>query len=958
MASSAELALIMSLVDEVTGTAEKVKGSLKDVGEEARGLKGTLNEAFGGLAKIGGGMIIGGIGAAAAAVTGLGAAALAAGMDFDSAFDTLIQQTGASGEELEALKADVTTVFKSLPVDIGAAAEVIAQLNMGLDVTGATAQQLASQLLMIGTADAATTTALYTQTINSWGVANTDAAATLDQIYRASQLSGAGVDELLASVNQNGVALRAMGFDLTESVGLLASWEKAGISSGAMVSGMSRAMKEFADAGIPAREGLIDTIQAIDELGPGAEATAMAIEAFGSRAGPQLAQAIAEGRLSMHEFTEAMQDSEGAILNTAQATMDFPEKLQEMKNMAQTALAPIGLAIMDIVSKLLESLMPAFERLTGWLEGTLAPAVDAAMPHIEALITAFGALLSGDTEAFWSGITEGLPALEELQGVWDRVWGNIQTTFEILIGVVSGHIETFKLLFSGDLMGAWENLTATWAEAIGKIWPMLEETFGPIVTNITGWLQNEIPLAIEGAKAFVTEKLWPVLAEMIAKAVDWLQTEAPVLAADLGSKIGNAIQQGVTWIKDNIGPHAVALWNGIKEMLSSAWVNLQTEAPVLAADLGSKIGNAIQQGVTWVKDNIGPHAVALWNGIKEMLSSAWVNLQTEAPALAADLGSKIGNAIQQGVTWVQDNVGPYAAQVWTSLKTMLMNAWAYLTTEGPTIGADLGNNLGTAIRTGIQWIRDNVGPLAADLWAGIKEVFSKGVAEFSENHEALGANAGEVVGKIIRFAIGGLLLGAAELGKLLFQGMTAVFEFLTTTDWSAVMSQVAETIKRIFAGGTTESGKEGEMTGLLLSFFRSFLDGFMTGLTGDPQWANKLSDFFRGLIDSAKQAILDKIGEIEQAGKDLIAGFVEGIKGAPGAVADAAKDVASGVVNAVRGFLDAKSPSRVMIDIGKDTMTGLAMGIDQGQAKVLEKVGEFLLGLSAMFGVLTGQDMG
>ncbi|MBM3188977.1 MAG: hypothetical protein FJZ90_09690, partial [Chloroflexi bacterium] len=491
----------------------------------------------------------------------------------------------------------------------------------------------------------------------------------------------------------------------------------------------------------------------------------------------------------MHEFTEAMQDSEGAILNTAQATMDFPEKLQVMKNMAQTALAPIGLSIMDIVSKLLESLMPAFERLTGWLEGTLAPAVDAAMPHIETLITAFGALLSGDTEAFWSGITEGLLGLGEAFGVsreqLQPFLEGLQATATAIASFVSEHAEALKaaLIAIGAVLAA---------------------------AAIAG--------AILGIGAAIAALANPVTA--IILAVGLLAT---------------------AWSEN---------WGGIQE---------KTQAVI------DFIMGIIGPAVEFIQGLWAEHGEA----IKATASGAWEAIKTGSSA------------------------------AWEFLKTNTSAGWDAVKGAYETSSEFIKTQVNTAL-TAIRGFWDEHGETITGIVEGFLDV----------------------------------LKGAFDTGLNLIRGVFETFKKLLTGDWEGAGKELEETARQ----------------------FLTDIANVFTTLKSTV--VNAAKAVFSEAIEAAKKAITDKIGEIEQAGKDLIAGFVEGIKGAPGVVADAAKGVASGVVNAVRGFLDAKSPSRVMIDIGKDTMTGLAMGIDQGQAKVLEKVGEFLLGLSAMFGVLTSQDMG
>lgn len=70
-------------------------------------------------------------------------------------------------------------------------------------------------------------------------------------------------------------------------------------------------------------------------------------------------------------------------------------------------------------------------------------------------------------------------------------------------------------------------------------------------------------------------------------------------------------------------------------------------------------------------------------------------------------------------------------------------------------------------------------------------------------------------------------------------------------------------------------------------------------------------------------------GMLVSAGRDLIMGLVNGIKGAVGAAADAAADAAKAAIGAAKSFLGIGSPSRVFEALGRDTVRGMVRGIDR-----------------------------
>jgi hypothetical protein len=84
---------------------------------------------------------------------------------------------------------------------------------------------------------------------------------------------------------------------------------------------MRIAMGKFAKDGVPMRDGLDKTIETIQKLGPGAEATSLAMETFGARAGPDMAAAILEGRFEVGALLDDLASSTDTIGQAAADTL-------------------------------------------------------------------------------------------------------------------------------------------------------------------------------------------------------------------------------------------------------------------------------------------------------------------------------------------------------------------------------------------------------------------------------------------------------------------------------------------------------------------------------------------------------------------------------------------------------------------------------------------------------------
>lgn len=80
-----------------------------------------------------------------------------------------------------------------------------------------------------------------------------------------------------------------------------------------------------------------------------------------------------------------------------------------------------------------------------------------------------------------------------------------------------------------------------------------------------------------------------------------------------------------------------------------------------------------------------------------------------------------------------------------------------------------------------------------------------------------------------------------------------------------------------------------------------------------------------------------------QLAKDMINGLVNAIKGLGSFVADAAKDIGTSILDGIKGVLKIQSPSRVMQEVGKNTVQGTVLGMKKmlpQVSKISKELGE------------------
>ena len=283
------------------------------------------------------------------AIGAMGVVGLKIGDEYKAATDSIRTGTGATGDALAALEGSFKSVATRVPDSLGIVAQAVADVNTRTGATGEQLEKLSesfidvSRLLKIDTASAiASVTRLY----GDWGIAAMDQVATNDLLLRASQASGMQLDKLAQQMVQFGAPLRNIGVEFEGAVAMLSKWEKEGVNTELALGGLKIALGEFAKEGVDAKEGLDDLIGRIVDADTAAQAMALGVSKFGSRAGPDMVAAIREGRFEFADFTDQLVNGTETVQRLSDDTRDMGDTIREALNRAKVAIGPFtdGLA--------------------------------------------------------------------------------------------------------------------------------------------------------------------------------------------------------------------------------------------------------------------------------------------------------------------------------------------------------------------------------------------------------------------------------------------------------------------------------------------------------------------------------------------------------------------------------------------------------------------------------------
>lgn len=519
------MATIATLVVKIVGDASDLVDSLGKT-------QGIAGKAVGGLSAIGGGLVVGALGAATAAATTLGVAAWNSAETIDQAYDTIQIQTGATGQTLKGLQDSFDTVFKNVPTEAGQAADVISGLNQKLGLTGPVLDESSIKLLkmtdLLG-GDAKTNAALFGRTIQDAGIPVDEAGVLLDKLFVASQKSGLGVDTLMQSLVQFGAPMRNMGFDLDTSIALFAKWSKEGVNAELVMGSLRIAAGKFAKDNIPLNEGLADAITKIKGAKDASEALVIAQGIFGARAAGDMAAAIREGRFDIDEMTAALAASNGAINKTAASTADWGEKWMMFMNRLTLSLSPIGEVMRGIADKAMDMLNAFLEKpevqkaisdLGIWIE-EMAKKAEEWIPKVQkwfedlwkwfednqGVIVAVLAVI-GAAIVVW--------AISTAIALAPVIWGMMPILIVLVLIGIAAYI----------LYLAWTENWGGIREKTAEVWEWLE----PKLQNLVTWFKTDLPEALKTLANYIQETLLPAIRDgwagiegRVQQAVDFIK---------------------------------------------------------------------------------------------------------------------------------------------------------------------------------------------------------------------------------------------------------------------------------------------------------------------------------------------------------------------------------------------------------------------------------------------------
>ena len=306
---------------------DDAEGEIEDTTEATEKMSDGFTVAKGVMANL----VAEGIKACISALKDLATGAYEAYEAFDEGQDRIVAATGTTGASLEGLKESYTNVMQTVITESSTAGDAIGAVNTKFGLTGEELEDLTTKFIKfadLNGTDVVSSIYSVQSACAAWGIEAEDTEDLLDLMNATSQKTGVSVDSLSSSLTTNAAALKDMGLSVDEAVTFLGNLEVSGVDSSTVLAGVKKALANASKEGKTTAEALAELQEAMESSDSTAEATVAAMELFGSKAGPAIAEACQNGRLNFSDLGEAMTDYQGNIDETYEATQDGSDKIK------------------------------------------------------------------------------------------------------------------------------------------------------------------------------------------------------------------------------------------------------------------------------------------------------------------------------------------------------------------------------------------------------------------------------------------------------------------------------------------------------------------------------------------------------------------------------------------------------------------------------------------------------
>ena len=653
----------------------------------------------------------------------VGAGAISVASDFEASMSKVSALSGATGEDLEKLKAKAKEMGATTKFSATESADALSYMALA----GWDTEQSISALpgvLDLATASEmglAEASDMVTDYLSAFGEEADQAGRMADVLSYAQANSNTSTQQLGEAFKNCAVNANAFGLDIEQTTALLGKLgdqglkgSEAGTALNAVFRDMSSKMKDGAiaigEATVKVTDAngnfrdmvdiIADVERATDGLGESEKMVALQ-STFTADSIKAMGILMNTGSDNIREFTNELYNAEGSASNMA-STMQSNLKgsIDSMKSAFEGVMITIGERLIPIFQNLVEGITNIFT----WFNN-LNPAIQNIIIGVGSFLAVLGPLLLiiGNVIIFITNLGTAIGGLITFfsaggagAGVLSTAIGAISGPVGIAIGVITALISVGVLLYQNwdtvkvKCVEVWNSVKST----VETVWSSIKSATTQTWNNITNALSsawNTIKTVTQPAVSFVKDivsSAW----NFVSTTTSTIWNSIVGILQSVWNLIKALIELGVATIKLVV----TTAWEGIKSVTSSVWNSIKSAIQTVWSAISPIVttgANSVKTIVTTVFNAIKTVVTTVWNGIKTAISTAWNTIKSVVSAGANAIRSVVSNVFG-ALTNIMTAPFKTAQSVISGILGGITNSISKVTSAISGIGRSIGDNVG------------------------------------------------------------------------------------------------------------------------------------------------------------------------------------------------------------------------------------------------------------------------
>lgn len=653
------------------------------------------------------------------AIGGVGTAAVKTAADFDAGMSQVAAISGATGDDLEALRDKAREMGSKTKFSASEAASAMEYMAMAGWKTGDMLGGIEGIMNLAAASgeNLATTSDIVTDALTAFGLSAEDSGHFADILAAASSNANTNVSMMGETFKYCAPIAGALGFsaeDTAEAIGLMAN---AGIKSTqagtALRTIMNNLTGEVKISGKAIGDVTIATTNADGSMRDLSDILADCRTAFSGLSESEKAQAAETlvGKNAMSGFlalmnaapedidklSNAIDNCDGTAESMAATMQDnLAGQLTILKSQLEELAISFGEILMPAIRSIVSHIQGFIDKLNGMDEsqkkaiitiGLVVAAIGPLLVIIGTVISKIGVAMQGFVKlaGAFNKIKAAASAGTGIFGKLGAAIGGVSAPVLAVVAVIAVLVAAFVHLWNTNegfreaILGTWEKIKTTvsnFVEGIRERLAALGISFSDIAETIKAiWngLCAVLAPIFEGAFNAIANVLQTVLGVITG-----------ILDVFIGLFTGNWEQ----------------VWTGVKEIFSSIWEGIKG-AFQNAIDTIRGIADAVLGwfGTSWndVWSSVKAFFEGIWNGIASFFSGIWNGIQNTVTTVL--------NAIKSVITTVWNAIKTTITTVLNGIKTTVTSVW-------------------NAIKSTVTSVLDGIKSTVSNVWNGIKSTIS------------------------------------------------------------------------------------------------------------------------------------------------------------------------------------------------------------------------------------------